>query len=114
VSSSGPDGDRAWLQVGAGALKHYVASGCIPEATLLLEARLATYSALSASDGRSPWIARQARNPKPPITARTIVRTTATTRHRCVDVEPDDTSSMRNPAEATAAHVTGRWAVSSW
>ncbi len=27
VSSSGPDGERAWLQVGAGALKHCVASG---------------------------------------------------------------------------------------
>jgi hypothetical protein len=39
VSSSGPDGQRAWLQVGAGALKHCVASGCISEATLLLEAR---------------------------------------------------------------------------
>jgi hypothetical protein len=38
VSSSGPDGHRAWLQVGAGALKHCVASGCIPEAILLLEA----------------------------------------------------------------------------
>ncbi len=38
VSSSGPDGERAWLQVGAGALKHCVASGCLPEATLLLEA----------------------------------------------------------------------------
>ena len=38
VSSSGPDDDGAWLQVGAGALKHCVASGCIPEATLLLEA----------------------------------------------------------------------------
>jgi hypothetical protein len=34
VSSSGPDDDGAWLQVGAGALKHSVASGCIPEATL--------------------------------------------------------------------------------
>jgi hypothetical protein len=38
VSSSGPDGNRAWLQVGAGALKHCVALGCIPEATLLQEA----------------------------------------------------------------------------
>jgi hypothetical protein len=38
VSSSGPDDDGAWLQVGAGALKHCVASGCVPEATLLLEA----------------------------------------------------------------------------
>ena len=38
MSSSGPDDDRAWLQVGAGALKQCVASGSIPEATLLLEA----------------------------------------------------------------------------
>jgi hypothetical protein len=38
VSSSGPDDDRARLQVEAGALKHCVASGCITEATLLLEA----------------------------------------------------------------------------
>ena len=37
VSSSGPDDDGAWLQVGAAALKHCVASGCILEATLLLE-----------------------------------------------------------------------------
>ena len=41
MSSSGPDGERAWLQVGAGALKHCVASGCLPEATLLLEAIMA-------------------------------------------------------------------------
>jgi hypothetical protein len=38
VSSSGPDDKHAWLQVGAAALKHCVASGCSPEATLLLEA----------------------------------------------------------------------------
>jgi hypothetical protein len=38
VSSSRPDDDRAWLQVGAGALKHCVASGRIPEATHMLEA----------------------------------------------------------------------------
>jgi hypothetical protein len=38
MSSSGPDDNHAWLQVGAAALKHCVASGCIPEATLLLEA----------------------------------------------------------------------------
>jgi hypothetical protein len=38
MSSSGPDDKHAWLQVGAAALKHCVASGCIPEATLLLEA----------------------------------------------------------------------------
>jgi hypothetical protein len=44
VSSSGPDGERAWLQVGAGALKHCVASGCLPEATLLLEAIMARRS----------------------------------------------------------------------
>ena len=41
MSSSGPDGERAWLQVGAGALKHCVASGCLPEVTLLLEAIMA-------------------------------------------------------------------------
>ena len=44
MSSSGPDGNRAWLQVGAGALKHCVASGCLPEATLLLEAIMARRS----------------------------------------------------------------------
>jgi hypothetical protein len=37
VSSSGPDDNGARLQVGAAALKHCVALGCIPEATLLLE-----------------------------------------------------------------------------
>jgi hypothetical protein len=38
VSSSGHDEDGVWLQVVAGALKHCVASGCIPKATLLLKA----------------------------------------------------------------------------
>jgi hypothetical protein len=38
MSSSGPDDGRAGLQVAAGHLKHCVASGYIPEATLLLEA----------------------------------------------------------------------------
>jgi hypothetical protein len=35
MPSSGPDDGRAWLQVGAGALKHCAASGMHPEATLL-------------------------------------------------------------------------------
>ena len=35
MPSSGPDNGHAWLQVGAGALKHCVALGCVPEATLL-------------------------------------------------------------------------------
>jgi hypothetical protein len=35
MPSSGPDDDGAWLQVGAAALKHCVASGTHPEATLL-------------------------------------------------------------------------------
>jgi hypothetical protein len=37
LSSPGPDGEHAWLQLGARALKHCVASGCLPEATLLTE-----------------------------------------------------------------------------
>jgi hypothetical protein len=55
MPSSGPDHDRAWLQVGPAALKHCVASGCIPKATLLLEAdRGRTFFVISGVSCRRP------------------------------------------------------------
>jgi hypothetical protein len=53
VSSSGPDGERAWLQVGAGALKHCVASGMHLGATLLLEAISGRNRRLNTLGGRA-------------------------------------------------------------